>query len=89
MGVGVIGTFGATGVSGSVEANYIEITMDFGSGSVDVEKQMPSGNWIKIETAITADYAKAFSSPVLSVLRLNCTAWVSAIEYAIKPGTRP
>ena len=85
---GVIGTFRATGTSTSVSGQFIEVTLRFGTGSVDIEKQMPSGEWIKIETAVVADYGKVLSSPAHSAIRLNCTSYTAAIEYAMKSGTR-
>ena len=85
---GVFGYFRATGSSEQVAGQFVEITMNFGEGSVDIEKQMPSGQWTKIEAAIVEDYGNVFSSPVRAVLRLTCTSYVSPIEYAMKPGLR-
>lgn len=86
----VVGTFSATGQSQAEHANFMDITMDFaGTASVDIEIQMPSGSWIKIETAIVADYHKVFSSASGQNLRLNCTAHTNNVEYAIETGVRP
>lgn len=84
------GTFSATGQSAEVKANFMDIMMDFaGTASVDVEIQMLSGAWIKIETGIVADYHKVFSSASGQNLRLNCTAHTNNVEYEIQEGIRP
>jgi len=81
----VQGSFAATGQSTPVAGSRISIKMKFaGTASVDVEEQMPSGNWIKIDTGITADYRKVFDSPSLSSIRLNCTAFTNAVEYVVE-----
>lgn len=85
---GVFGYFRATGSSEVCAGQFVEITMNFGTGSVDIEKQMPSGEWTKIETGIAADYGNVFSSPVRAALRLTCTSYTNPIEYAMKPGLR-
>jgi hypothetical protein len=80
------GTITGTGVpTGGTVGPFKSMTckLDFGSGSVDLEQQMPSGAWIKIDTAITADYSKVFDSPVPQTLRFNCTAFTTAIEWDI------
>lgn len=81
------GTTSGTGALTAVGPNYkFAIKLDFGSGSVDLEQKMPSGNWIKIVTGITADYSQVFESPAMTTLRLNVTAHVSAIEWELTPG---
>lgn len=83
------GTTSGTGVptGGTVGPNYkFAIKMDFGSGSVDIEEKMPSGAWIKVVTGITADYSNVWESPAMTTIRLNVTAHVSAIEWAVIPG---
>lgn len=80
----VKGTFAATGTSSTITGDYITIKMDFaGTASVDVEEQMPSGAWVKIDTPITTDYRKEYQSGAQSVLRLNCTAHTQDVEYAM------
>lgn len=83
----ITGTFSATGQSSTCTGKAIDIAMNFaGTASVDVERQMPDGDWIKIETGVTADYNKVaeFASP--TALRLNCTAYTDAVEYLLKAG---
>lgn len=84
----VQGTFSAPGQSESIARELLDISMRFpGAASVDVELKMPSGNWIKIETGIIADYHKVFDSGAMQELRLNATAAAaSSCEYSIKPG---
>lgn len=81
----VTGSFAGTGTSAAIAATKITIKMDFaGTASVDVEEQMPSGSWIKVVTAVTADYRSVYESPTLATLRLNCTAFTNAVEYAME-----
>lgn len=81
----VTGTFSGTGQSSEVIGRAIDIKMDFaGTASVDVEVEMPSGAWVKIETGITADYCKVAEFAVPNVVRLNCTAHTDNVEYTIK-----
>ncbi|RTM07419.1 MAG: hypothetical protein EKK31_11695 [Hyphomicrobiales bacterium] len=81
------GTTSGTGALAAVGPNYkFAIKMDFGTGSVDIEEKMPSGNWIKVVTGITADYSNVWESPAMTTIRLNVTAHSSAIEWAVIPG---
>lgn len=83
----VTGTFSGTGQSSQVIGRAIDIRMDFaGTASVDVEVKMPSGAWIKAETAITADYCKVAEFAAPSAVRLNCTAHTDNVEYSLKAG---
>lgn len=85
----VTGTFSGTGASSAVLDDAIDVMLRFvGTASVDVEVEMPSGNWIKIETGITADYHKVFESAAAQNLRVNCTAHTDDVEYAIKKGDK-
>jgi hypothetical protein len=59
------------------------LSLDFGSGSVDLEQKMPSGSYIKIDTGISSDYAKVYDSPRDVTLRFNVITYVSPIEWAI------
>lgn len=81
------GTISATGaVANSVTAGTkISIKMDFsGAATVDVEELLnATGNWIKIDTGITADYHKIYDAPVQTTLRLNCTAYTNSVDYAL------
>lgn len=84
---GTKGTFSGTGQSAVVNGSHMDILMDFaGTASVDVEVQMPSGAWVKVETGITADYHKVFDPASTLNVRLNCTAHTNNVEYAISPG---
>jgi hypothetical protein len=86
MGVGINGTFTGTGVSAVATGTNIDVLIDIGgASSVDIEKQMPSGNWIKLET-VTADYNEVHRGTTEISLRLNCTAFGSSTEYSLKPG---
>lgn len=81
------GTTSGTGALTAVGPNYkFTIKMDFGSGSVDIEEKMPSGNWIKVVTAITADYSNVWESPAMTTIRLNVTSHTTPIEWAVIPG---
>lgn len=81
------GTTSGTGALTAVGPSYkFDIKMDFGTGSVDIEEKMPSGNWIKVVTAITADYRTVYESASATTIRLNVTAHSAAIEWAVIPG---
>lgn len=81
----ISGSFSGTGQSAVIYGKSIDIAMDFGSGSVDVERQVGDGGaWIKIATAVTADYNYVAEFPAPVSLRLNCTAWVSTITYVMQ-----
>lgn len=83
----VTGTFSGTGTSSVITGRKIDIAMDFaGAASVDVERLLPNGNYIKIETAITADYNKVAEFPVNVTLRLNCTAHTNNVVYVMQTG---
>lgn len=84
----VTGTFSGTGSSSVCTGRCIDIVMNFaGTASVDVERQMPDGDWIKIETGITADYNKVAEFPASVHLRLTCTAHTNDVEYGMQPGS--
>ncbi|RUW04040.1 MAG: hypothetical protein E5X94_00660 [Mesorhizobium sp.] len=79
------GTISGTGATGAIAGTKFSIKMDFsGTASVDIEEQMPSGNWIKAVTAITADYVQVYDRPTLTTLRLNCTAFTNSVEYIVE-----
>lgn len=82
------GTASGTGALTAVGPNYkFNIDIDIATtGSVDIEKKMPSGAWIKVVTGITADYSNVFETPAMSTIRLNVTAVGSTIEWAVIPG---
>lgn len=77
------GYFTGTGQSATVSGDRIGIYMDFaGTASVDVEVQMASGAWIKVITAVVADYAQVYDANGVA-LRLNCTAHTNNVEYML------
>lgn len=83
----VSSTFSGTGQSDPIVGRKIDIAMNFaGTASVDIERRMPDGDWIKIETAITADYNKVAEFPAQVALRLNCTAHTNNVEYVMQTG---
>lgn len=84
----VQGTFSAPGQSEVMYRRQVDVSLRFpGAASVDVELQMPSGNWIKLEAGIVADYHKVFDSGTNQTIRLNATsAAASSCEYSLKPG---
>lgn len=83
----VTGTFSGTGQSPVITGRKIDIAMDFaGTASVDVERLLPNGSYIKIETAITADYNKVAEFPANVTLRLNCTAHTNDVFYEMQTG---
>lgn len=83
----VTGTFSGTGTSSVITGRKIDIAMNFaGTASVDVERLMEDGNYIKIETGITADYNKIAEYPANVSLRLNCTAYTNEVVYEMKTG---
>lgn len=83
----VSGTFAATGSSAAVRGRAIDIAMNFaGTASVDVERRMPDGDWIKIQTGITADYNYVAEYPSPVDLRLTCTAYTNDVEYVLQSG---
>lgn len=83
----VTGTFSGTGSSSVCTGRCIDIVMNFaGTASVDVERQMPDGDWIKLETGITADYNGVAEFPANTAVRLTCTAHTDAVEYGLRTG---
>lgn len=83
----VSGTMNAVEVSEEIVGRVISIKMNFaGTASVDIEERMPDGDWIKVETAITADARRVFDSPSVSAIRLNCTAYTNDVEYVMATG---
>lgn len=83
----VTSTFSGTGTSSVITGRKIDIAMDFaGTASVDIERLLPNGNYIKIETGITADYNKVAEFPANVTLRLNCTAYTNAVVYVMQTG---
>lgn len=82
------GTIAGTGATSPVVGRTFSIKMDFaGTASVDLEEQMPSGAWVKVATAITADNRQVFESPTPTALRLNCTAFTNNVEWALEAGS--
>lgn len=83
----VSGTFSGTGSSAAIRGRAIDIAMNFaGTASVDVERRMYDGDWIKIATAIVADYNYVAEYPSPVDLRLTCTAYTDAVEYVLQTG---
>lgn len=81
------GTFTGTGQSEPAVGQYFDIAMNFsGTASVDVERQMPDGDWIKIEAGITETYNKEADYNAVVAVRLNCTALTDNVEYVIQTG---
>lgn len=79
----VSGTFADTGQSDTCFGRHILIKMDFaGTASVDVEGAIGS-NWIKLAT-VTADYWEVYEAPVMTELRLNCTAHTDNVVYQMQ-----
>lgn len=79
----ISGTFADTGQSATVAAPIITIQMNFAStGSVNVESQMPGGDWIVIET-VTADYHQVVEQGGAVPIRLNCTDATGNVDYAL------
>lgn len=83
----VTGTFSGTGQSSVITGRKIDIALNFaGTASVDVERLMPNGSYIKIETGITAGYNKVAEFPTNVSIRLNCTAHTNNVVYAMQTG---
>jgi hypothetical protein len=83
----VSSTFSGTGQSSVITGRHIDIAMNFaGTASVDVERLMPDGSWIKIGTGITADYNYVAEYPANVSLRLNCTAHTNNVVYVMQTG---
>lgn len=83
----VTGTFSGTGQSSVITGRKIDIAMNFaGTASVDIERLMPDGSWIKIETGITADDNYVAEYPANVSLRLNCTAHTNNVAYIMQTG---
>jgi hypothetical protein len=77
------GVTSGTGALPEVQGTKFSLKLDFGTGSVDVEEKMPSGNFIKIETGITADYSKVYDGFGPTTLRFNVTSHSAPIEWKI------
>lgn len=83
----VQGTFTATGQSTPIVGRKIDIALDFaGTASIDIERQMHDGDWIKIESDIAADYNEVAELPANVALRLNCTAHTNNVDYVMQTG---
>ena len=83
----VTSSFSGTGQSATIFARKVHITMDFaGTATVDIERRMPSGTWVKIATSVTADYSNGFDFYTPTAIRLNCTAYTNAVEYVLQTG---
>lgn len=83
----VKGTFTGTGQSTPIVGCKIDIALDFaGTASIDIERQMPDGDWIKIESDIAADYNEVAELPANTALRLNCTAHTNDVDYVMQTG---
>lgn len=86
----VSGTFTGTGQSSAIVGRKINVAMNFaGTASVDIERRMPDGDWIKIPgdgTGITADSDQVLEYPANVAIRLNCTAYTNDVEYALLTG---
>lgn len=84
----VTGTFTSaapTTSSAAVFGTKVRVKMDFaGTASVDVEERMHNGNWIKLESGITADYMKVYDSPVGATIRLTPTAVTNDVVYSLE-----
>lgn len=80
------GTFDATGNSGNIMVSKADLTisLDFGTGTVVLERSFDDGsNWKTIKT-YTADVEENAFEPATGVLyRLNCTAYTADIDYVI------
>lgn len=83
MATGTTSGIGAIAASRTRGKKFL-IKLNFGTASIDVEEQMPSGDWIKIETAITADASLSYEGASATVLQLNVTAHTSAVEWQIE-----
>ena len=87
MATVITGTFAGTPTSPEISGRKADIVMDFaGTASVDIERRLPGGTWIKIETAITADAERQKSYAAPTALRLNCTAHTNNVVYALITG---
>jgi hypothetical protein len=83
----ITGTFSATGQSTPIVGRKVNVAMNFaGTASVDIERQMPDGDWIKVDTAITADSDQVLDYPANVAIRLNCTAYTNDVEYVMMTG---
>jgi len=82
------GTFSGTGTSTPVFGRSINIALDFaGTASIDIERQMPSGSWVKVQTGITTDIDQVLEYPAKVTVRLNCTAFTNPVEYVVLTGS--
>lgn len=88
-----------SGGTNSVGANFTGIVpagwlIEYASGTTAVAvgsydgngvyTLVPSGSWIKVVTAITADYRSVYESPTLATIRLNCTAYTNSVEWSVE-----
>lgn len=80
----VTGSFSGTGQSATIVARKIDVKMDFsGTATVQIETQMPSGAWIVVGTAFTADTSQVVEFASRGAVRLNCTAYTNSVEYSM------
>lgn len=80
------GSFTATGQSTDINVtDRGMLDLDFGSGSVTLERQGPNGKWCAVKDAVyTADVAVNIEGRGAN-FRLNCTSYTSEIFYALRP----
>lgn len=78
------GSFTSATQSGSIPVSSSgTLDLDFGSGSVTLQRQSSNGNWIDVKDATyTADTAVNIDGCGRS-FRLNCTSWTTEIFYTM------
>lgn len=83
----VSGTFSGTGQSSVIVGRNIDVAMNFaGTASVDIERRMPDGDWIKHGSSITTDSSTLVTFAANTAIRLNCTAHTNDVEYVLQTG---
>lgn len=83
----VTSSFAGTGQSATIIGRKIDIALDFaGTATVQIERQMPSGAWLVIGSAYTADTNQVLEFAEPKAVRLNCTAFTNAVEYSMDTG---
>lgn len=82
------GSIEATGVPAAlpmgVVCNRVAVSLDFGTGTVNLEWSLDNGATWKVYKAYTADANEVIDFGMPIPVRLNCSAYTAKIDWAIQ-----
>lgn len=79
----VSGTITGTGATTAIKARKIDVSLDFGTGTVAVQRSLDGTNYKDVEE-FTADAEKTYDGAVPAYFRLNCSAYTADISYTYR-----